>query len=443
MNRWRRTAAAVVVILAACTASPSPSPSPGEPSAIPSSPVGEVNPAPGSDSRIFPPNPAALVVAIDPGHGGCLDWGVPNPHDNHESNAEKALTLGIGLRLRDLLEADGVTVVMTRETDVALAGDLYPDLGCTGDPFRDVNGDGLAGFGPDYPEGTRTRDELAARIDLVNLARADLLISIHINSMTEDGVVYEIAATQTFYTDERPWGAASESLAGDVQDAVVEGLSDTGYERQDRGTSAVNYYVLAPPAADGDIHQPTRGSLMPGVLTEVGSMSLAAESELLATEEGQDAIAESLFEAVVEWVAARPIGVRLDALVAGGQAGIASEPIGDSGPPYLPASLPAAPGETYQLTLRLTNTGATTWADGLSLVVGWSTTEWPYLDAAPATLEDLDTAVPALAPGESVELAIQLLAPIGEGRQLAWISLRDGAGPWAEKGLPALQLDLE
>jgi N-acetylmuramoyl-L-alanine amidase len=405
--------------------------------------VGEVIPAPGSDSRIFAPNPAALVVAIDPGHGGCLDWGVPNPHDNHEANAEKALTLGIGLRLRDLLEADGVTVVMTRETDVALAGDLYPDLGCAGEPFRDVNGDGLAGFGPEYPEGTRTRDELAARLDLVNLARADLLISIHINSMTENGVVYEIAATQTFYTDERPWGATSESLAGAVQDAVVQGLSSTGYERQDRGTSAVNYYVLAPPAADGDVHQPTRGSLMPGVLTEVGSMSLAAESELLASSDGQDTIAQSLFEAVAEWVAARPIGVRMDALIAGGTAGIPSEPIGESGPPYWPASLPATVGETSELTLRLTNTGASAWPDGLSLVVGWSTTEAPYLDAAPATLEDLVAAVPALAPGESVELAIQLVTPPADGRQVGWISLRDGTGPWSEHGLPALQLGLE
>ena len=50
---------------------------------------------------------------------------------------------------------------MTRETDVALAGDDYPELGCEGDPFRDVNGDGQGGFGPDVPESTRTRDELS------------------------------------------------------------------------------------------------------------------------------------------------------------------------------------------------------------------------------------------------------------------------------------------
>ena len=106
------------------------------------------------------------------------------------------MTLAIALRSRRVLEAQGVTVVMTRDNDVALAGDDYPELGCNGAPFRDVNGDGEAGFDPEG--ATRTRDELQARIDLVNLARADVLLSIHINSFTEDGVVIEIAATETY-----------------------------------------------------------------------------------------------------------------------------------------------------------------------------------------------------------------------------------------------------
>ena len=62
---------------------------------------------------------------------------------------------------------------------------------CPGAPFRDVNGDGITGFGPGVPDATRTRDELSARIDLANLARADLFISLHINSMTQNGVVYK------------------------------------------------------------------------------------------------------------------------------------------------------------------------------------------------------------------------------------------------------------
>src|SRR5207253_3063389 len=99
---------------------------------------------------------SAIVVAIDAGHGGCLDWGVPNPYDNKVGKSEKADTLGIALALRDLLTAQGITVVLTRTTDTALAGDLYPALGCNGAPFRDVNGDGITGFGPGVPDATRT-----------------------------------------------------------------------------------------------------------------------------------------------------------------------------------------------------------------------------------------------------------------------------------------------
>jgi N-acetylmuramoyl-L-alanine amidase len=77
---------AIAVALAACGSEavvPRVSPSAsgavpgGEPTSGPA--VGVVEPAPGSDSAVYAPNPAAIVVAIDAGHGGCLDWGVPDP----------------------------------------------------------------------------------------------------------------------------------------------------------------------------------------------------------------------------------------------------------------------------------------------------------------------------------------------------------------------------
>ena len=141
---------AMLLLLAACgadvpvatptqAASATPQPS----VATPAPTTGAVEPAPGSDSEIYPPNPGAIVVAIDAGHGGCLDWGVPDPSERGVQLAEKTLTLGIAQALRDLLEADGVRVVMIRDADEALAGDDYPPLGCDGSPFRDVNGDGI------------------------------------------------------------------------------------------------------------------------------------------------------------------------------------------------------------------------------------------------------------------------------------------------------------
>ncbi len=402
--------------------------------------IGQVVPAPGSDSRIFGPNPGAIVVGIDPGHGGCLDWGVPNPYDNTVERSEKALTLAISLALRERLEAEGVTVVMTRDTDVALAGDLYPDLGCHGDPFRDVNGDGLAGFGPDLPEATRTRDELSAHIDLLNLARADVLLSVHINSFTENGVVIEVAGTETYWTDETPWGVPhSERLATEVQAEVVAALDGlASYERQDRGTDAVNYYVIAPPTTSGDPAEPRRGSLMPGVLAEVGSMSLAAEADLLATAEGQEAIADALLEALVAWFDGRGHAARFDLEVPGGAAGRVPEVVPGTGPPFWAVAVDDPAG----LRLRLTNTGPTTWPADVSLLLGWSSSADPYL-ARPPELDPLPADVPPLAPGESVVLVLDVPSPPAADRSVAWLTLEIDGMVLADTGNPALQFASE
>jgi N-acetylmuramoyl-L-alanine amidase len=396
-----------------------------------------VIPAPGSDSRIFGPNPAAIVVAIDPGHGGCLDWGVPNPYDNRVERSEKALALAISLALRDQLEAEGITAVMTRQADLALAGDLYPALGCHGEAFRDANGDGYAGFGPLFPEATRTRDELAAHIDLVNLARADVLVSVHINSLTQDGDVLEIAATETFWTDETPWGAPhSERLATLIQDEVVTALRGVApYDRQDRGIDAVNYYIIAPPTETGDPREPRRGVLMPAVLAEVGSMSLAAEADLLATDDAQQAIAGALVDALAAWFADRSLSVRLDLLALGGSAGLPPEAEPGDGPMFWPLVV----GDPGRAGMRLTNTGTDSWPAGMQLLAGWSPTAEPYL-ARPPQLTPLDVEVPALAPGESVNLELRLPDPPSGVRAVAWITLQAGTTVFSDLGVPPLQL---
>ncbi|MGH2488652.1 MAG: N-acetylmuramoyl-L-alanine amidase [Candidatus Limnocylindria bacterium] len=394
-------------------------------------------PAPGSESRLYAPNPGAIVVAIDPGHGGCLDWGVPNPYDNTVARSEKTLTLAISLALRERLEAEGITVVMTRDTDVALAGDLYPDLGCHGDRFRDVNGDGRAGFGSLFPEGTRTRDELSAHIDLVNLARADVLISIHINSLTQDGEVLEIAATQTFWTDETAWGIpVSERLATLVQDQVVTAMRGVApYDRQDRGIEAVNYYIIAPPTETGDPREPRRGILMPGVLAEVGSMSLAAEADLLATEAAQGAIAEALVDALGAWFADRPLAVRFDVLAPGGTAGEPPPVEPGDGPMFWPLVV----SDPSRVGVRLTNTGTQPWPTDTEIVAGWARSDDPYL-ARPPGLSPLDVELPTLAPGESVDLELSLPAPPAGDRSIAWITLRLGDQIASDLGTPALQI---
>ena len=413
------------------TASPAASPSPDA-----------VEPAPGSDSAIYEPNPGALGVAVDAGHGGCLDWGVPDPSQRGVELAEKTLTLAIAHRLRGRLEDDGVGVLLIRDEDEALAGDFYAPLDCHGPPWRDANGDGHSGFGDeDLPEGTRTRDELQARLDLANLARADALVSIHINSPTEGGQVIEVAFSETFYTDETPWGVSETArLAEGIQAGVVVRLGELAtYERGDRGITAHNFYMVAPPLFEttperpDPLKQPTRGGLMPVVLTEVGSITLRAEHDLLVDEAGQAAVAEGILDGLAAFFAGRQLAARI---------GLASEPIGQapdavegSGPPFWAPVAPDGP-----LELRLTNTGTNDWPAGVELVAGWEASDQPYLRGAPADLQALDVDVPPLGPGESAAVTVELPPAPDAARAVAWVTLRTASTTLADAGSPALQL---
>ncbi len=446
----------LLLLLAACGgeassaapsgATPPPASHPVSPTATASdaSPpaVGQVDPAPGSASEVYPPNPGAIVVAIDAGHGGCLDWGVPDPSERGEELAEKTLTLHIARLLRDRLEADGIGVVMVRDDDVALAGDRYPELGCEGPPFRDVNGDGEAGFDPEG--ATRTRDELQARLDLANLAQADALVSVHINSPFDGGESIPIAFSETFYTDETPWGVErTAALADALQAGVVARLGEVAdYERGDRGITAHNFYLVAPPLFEptderpDPVMQPTRGALMPTVLAEVGSITLREEHDLLASPEGQAAVADGLFEGLAAWFADRRTAARIG--IEGAPAARVPDASAGDGPPYSAPALPDGP-----LRLRITNTGAEPMPPGTRVVAAWETSEEPYLRAEPANLGPIADPLPALAPGESAVVQVSLPGRPDARRAVAWISLLIDGQTASSLGSPALQLASE
>ncbi len=449
-RRLARIASGLLVLaLAACgtgTVIPSPdaSAAPSEHSAVSSPSHGPepaaIEPAPGSDSGVYAPNPGAIVIAIDPGHGGCLDWGVPDPSERGPELAEKTLTLGIAQRLRDLLVDDGIGVLMIRDEDEALAGDEYAPLGCAGAPFRDVNGDGVAGFGPDVPEATRTRDELQARLDLANLAGADALVSIHINSPSEGGQQVEIAFSETFYTDETPWGVDQTArFAAAIQAGVVARLDPLAdYERGDRGTTAHNFFMVAPTLFEptderpDPFKQPTRGGLMPVVLSEVGSITLRAEHDLLASPDGQHAVAEGLLDGITTFFAERGLAARIG--LAEEAVGRAPQPVPGDGAIFWAPVAPDGP-----VAFRLTNTGTVAWPPGTELVAGWTVSDQPYLAQAPDELERLDLEVPALGPGEAVVVTAELAPPPG-ARAVAWISLRSDGTTLSDLGSPPLQL---
>jgi len=66
-----------------------------------------------------PPGASAFVVVLDPAHGGD-DAGASIAGSGSNPEAEKNFTLVLSVRLRSLLAARGITVVTTRESDVAL-----------------------------------------------------------------------------------------------------------------------------------------------------------------------------------------------------------------------------------------------------------------------------------------------------------------------------------
>jgi N-acetylmuramoyl-L-alanine amidase len=92
------------------------------------------------------PSRPARLPAIDPGHGGS------DPGAGSSGLVEKKVNLDIALRLKAMLVGAGVNVVMTREQDRRL------NLASI-----DLTGDGSVG----------SADELTARIDVANQARAD------------------------------------------------------------------------------------------------------------------------------------------------------------------------------------------------------------------------------------------------------------------------------
>ena len=120
-----------------------------------------------------------------------------------------------------MLEAAGVDVVLTRSVDAFV-----------NEPPTERTGDGLI-------DGD---DELAARPDIANAARADLFIAIHNNIAVNESV----GGPSTYYFDERPFGARSARLARIVQAemmSALQGVAD-GYQPYDHGTLIYPYYVL-------------------------------------------------------------------------------------------------------------------------------------------------------------------------------------------------------
>ena len=186
------------------------------------------------------------VIVIDAGHGG-NDAGAIGP----TGVMEKSVTLRVALELEKLLKEEGAVVIMTRTTDKTVS-----------------------------PKGSKASDieELQARCDVANGAKADIFISIHADSFTNPAAK---GSTGYYY-------AKGETDRGrKLADAVRRGLCEQ-IKTPSRGTKPCNFYVV-------------RHTDMPATLLELAFISNPEEEKLLDSDEGIKKAAQGILDGIEDY----------------------------------------------------------------------------------------------------------------------------------------------
>jgi N-acetylmuramoyl-L-alanine amidase len=346
-----------------------------------------------SPNLIYAPNPGAITVAVDAGHGG------PDPGAVRDGFTEASANLDIALRTRAMLEGAGVTIVATRSSNTR-----------ANTSNTDFNHDGRLD----------QADELASRIDLANRARAAAFLCIHNNS----GSSTTARGTETFYWQYRTFAAESRQLAAVVQSSVVRRLNTTGsFRTVDRGTKSYDFYVL-------NGYDPARRvnpSLMPGVLSEGLFVSNATDRAMLKTSRGRAHIAAGYYDGLARYFGSRTYGAayRLDT----------------------PPSATLDAGASTSLSVNVTNTSSRSWTAGsvsMTLSALPRVEDYDGTNAAGARLATI--ALPAVAAGRSVVVDVPFVVPDAAGFAataevaLLKIDLSAGGQRYASHGVVPLQI---
>ncbi|MEA1924911.1 MAG: N-acetylmuramoyl-L-alanine amidase [Candidatus Altiarchaeota archaeon] len=184
---------------------------------------------------------SATVVVLDPGHGG-KDPGAVGP----TGLQEKDVALQVALKTKSLLEASGITVILTRSTDTYVS--------------------------------------LSERVNIANNANADLFVSIHCNAFTDPSA----HGTETWYSSSAPDPDKAKKLAEFVQSEL---LSQLGL--RDRGVKKNGFYVI-------------KYTDMPSCLAELAFISNPNEEVLLADPSFQQKAARGIYEGIMDYLGIFP-----------------------------------------------------------------------------------------------------------------------------------------
>ncbi|MDE6950444.1 MAG: N-acetylmuramoyl-L-alanine amidase [Lachnospiraceae bacterium] len=188
------------------------------------------------------------LVVIDAGHGG-IDPGKVGINQA----LEKDINLAVAKKLKRYLELSGVEVLMTREGE-----------------------DGL--YRPE--DSNKKVQDMKNRVAFIDSAGADLAVSIHQNSYSEEYV----RGAQVFYYATSLQGKA---MAQVMQETLAETLDKENHREAKANDS---YYLL-------------KKTQTPIIIAECGFLSNRAEAELLLEETYQDRVAWAIHLGILRYMA--------------------------------------------------------------------------------------------------------------------------------------------
>lgn len=183
------------------------------------------------------------IVVIDAGHGG------GDPGKIGINNAlEKDINLQIAKKVKENLEKQNVTVIMTREDDTA--------------------------------EDNKTAD-LKKRVSLINKEKPAIAVSIHQNSYSQEA----IKGAQVFYYEQSEKGKEAALL---MQEELKQ--IDSENTREAKGNDT--YYLL-------------KKTEVPTIIVECGFLSNTQEADKLIDETYQKELANAICNGIIKWLKQR------------------------------------------------------------------------------------------------------------------------------------------
>ncbi|MCJ8007966.1 N-acetylmuramoyl-L-alanine amidase [Lederbergia wuyishanensis] len=176
------------------------------------------------------------TIVIDAGHGGGDSGATGNKMQ------EKEIVLDIAKRVNSKLKSSMANVIMTRQDD--------------------------------------TYYTLAERVEIAQKAKADLFVSVHVNSYTDS----KANGTETWY-DKTHASEESKQLAAVIQQELIKalGTTDRGIKEQSQG-----FYVI-------------RNTTMPSVLVEIAFISNSSDASKLASDTYRQRAADAIYNGIVKF----------------------------------------------------------------------------------------------------------------------------------------------